>query len=593
MFILFILPPNPRDVTYITGDGGEDEEDEHDTDMTLPSPAIKVINDRIHSGEIHPPTEPRNLHEALADPTYGPLWRAAYESEYLKLVKQNCFLPTPRKEATNVLPCVMAFAIKKKHGKIEKFKVRICAGGHRQKAGLDYTEVHSPSLGQESVRAIIAFAARYGFHIDQLDVVGAYPHADIDTQVYMELPDSEDGFPHHHNRQKTVMRLTKALYGLKQAGRLFHEYLSGVLTKQGFQPLRSDPCIFRHKEHMIIIGTYVDDMLILWKNKEECSRIKEMLKGDLTLEDQGSISWFLGMKIENLPGGGYAISQEDYVDALAKEFELEDGSERISPLAPGTTLHAADLEELQGHEHSSWAEKTPFQSLAGALLWAARCTRPDIYLAVSLLCRHLTSYTKQHYRCLRRIGEYLYQTKELRLEFHGKLPLKIETYADAAYADDPVSRKSTSGHIIYWGGMPVEFKASKQRVVAMSTTEAEYIEAAEACKSTRASHMLLTELESCLPEDTPDLGNTQVPILYQDNQAAIHIMNNQVNSARSKHIDVRYHYIKEQIRLGNIRSKFIGTDKQLADGFTKIQNVANFLRMRPDWMGRLSQNEKH
>jgi hypothetical protein len=126
----------------------------------------------------------------------------------------------------------------------------------------------------------------------------------------------------------------------------------------------------------------------------------------------------------------------------------------------------------------------------------------------------------------------------------------------------------------------------------MSTTEAEYIEAAEACKSTRASHMLLTELESCLPEDTPDLGNTQVPILYQDNQAAIHIMNNQVNSARSKHIDVRYHYIKEQIRLGNIRSKFIGTDKQLADGFTKIQNVANFLRMRPDWMGRLSQNEK-
>ena len=294
------------------------------------------------------------------------------------------------------------------------------------------------------------------------------------------------------------------------------------------------------------------------------------------------------MKIECLPEGGYTLSQKDYIEALAKEFDLHNAKERTTPLAPGIVLRPIDPAELQDPDYREWAANTPFQSLAGALLWAARCTRPDIYLSVSLLSRYLTAYGRAHYKYLKRIGEYLYQTRDLKLEFHGNLPLRIETYADAAYADDPITRKSTSGHIVYWGGMPVEFKASKQRVVALSTTEAEYIEAAEACKSTRANFMLLEELESHLPEDTPDLGYLQVPILYQDNQAAIHIMNNEVNSARSKHIDVRFHYIREQIRHGKIRTAFITSDKQLADGFTKIQNVALFLQMRPDWLGRLS-----
>ena len=582
-----LIIPDEVDMTFITRDGAESDVD---TDITSLSPAMKVTNQKLKMGDIPFPKEPKSLAQALDDPDYNPHWRAAYESEYLKLLKQDCFRPVPRHTANNVLPCVTAFTIKRKNGNINKFKVRICAGGHRQKAGVDYTEVHSPSLGQESVRALLAYAARYKYKIDQLDIIGAYPHADIDGEVFMELPESVDGFPHNHNRRTTVMKILKALYGLKQAGRLFHQYLRGVLIKHGFSPLASDPCIFIHNKTDIIIGVYVDDMLMLWKISAENEQIKKLLEEELALEDIGLISWFLGMKVECLPEGGYTLSQKNFIEALAKEFDLHNGKERATPLAPGTTLHAADPAELQDPGYREWAANTPFQSLAGALLWAARCTRPDIYLSVSLLCRHMTAYGKTHYKYLRRIGEYLYQTRDLKLEFHGNLPLRIETYADAAYADDPITRKSTSGHIVFWGGMPVEFKASKQRVIALSTTEAEYIEAAEACKSTRANHMLLMELESNLPEDTPDLGNTQVPTLYQDNQAAIHIMNNEVNSARSKHIDIRFHYIREQIRLGNIIARYISTDRQLADGFTKIQQVALFLSMRPSWMGGLAAN---
>jgi hypothetical protein len=478
---------------------------------------------------------------------------------------------------TGVVPvaCRWVFTIKTdQEGRIERFKARLVAKGFTQRQGIDYEEVFAPVGKQSTLRAFLAVGAARDHDIHQLDVTAAFLNGALEEEIYMQQP---PGF--QQGGAGMVWRLHKAVYGLKQASRAWYATLSAQLGELGFKVSAADAGLFiisgdggagvpdsASSGGDVLLCVHVDDMLVAGAG-EQLSQVKEGLGSVFKLKDKGEVIFHLGMEVtRDRAARTIRLTQVKYTAELMERFEMRDARTAAVPLGVSSRLTKGGGTPLDPAT-SRYAE------LVGALLYLASCTRPDISYAVGVLSRFMGAPTKEHWTAAQQVLRYVAGTAEMGLRYggaDGASALSLTGFADADFAGDLDSRRSTTGFLFMLNGAPVSWRSKCQPTVATSTSEAEYMAAAAAIKEALWLKQLLPELGVSLA------SAVQIGV---DNQGAIKLLNGSA-AVRSKHIDVMHHFARERVARGEVALQYVPTGSMVADFLTKPLTGEKFVGLR-------------
>jgi hypothetical protein len=281
---------------------------------------------------------------------------------------------------------------------------------------------------------------------------------------------------------------------------------------------------------------------------------------------------------------------------MLKQFGMDNSTATLTPEEITTTKRIQQIEQEETYDNVQ-----QYQSMVGALLYAAMSTRPDIAHAVGMLSRHLSNPKPSHVIAAKRVMKYLRGTTNMGLTYKGSgniMQIKhgqhqyvhMEGYSDADWAGDATDRKSTTGYVVHVNGNVVSWGMKKQPTIALSTAEAEYMAISLTVQEILWIKQLLKEMmfqvyntsESIkrnMNQEVHQVSPHAVP-LWCDNQAAIAISNNDVHHQRTKHIDIRHHYVRDMVKRGEIVIAWIPTEKQIADVLTKALGSILYTRLR-------------
>ena len=489
-------------------------------------------------------------------------WKAATDAEIQGCLEQQVWRLVERTSLppnTNVIPVKWVFKIKTdENGAIAKYKARITPKGFRQKHGVDFFEVFANTGKYKSLRVLLSLAARFDMELRQLDVPQAFTQADLDETVYMEMPEG-------YTVPGMVCLLRKSLYGLKQAPRNWYLLVSAFIKEQlGFTACISDPCIFFKRSktgRLIVLFLFVDDMQVAFDKVDanEYEQLHTALKARFNITNLGESKFMLGMRItRDRRARTIQLDQELYITKALEKFGLQNcgRTERAPAVRDDTSASKG------GSVAGEPADLKLFQEKVGTLLYAAISTRPDIMFAVNLLAQRMQSPTTADAAACDRVFRFLASTKDHGLLFGREASegLRVSVYADADWGSDRYDRKSITGWVAMLGGDPVSWASKKQKVVAQSTCEAELYAEAAAINEAKWLAGLMQEL---------GLSTTDVPLIYGDSQSAQALTRNDIKSERTKHVDIKYHYVHDEVAHGRVQLKWIPTTEQVADILTK------------------------
>jgi hypothetical protein len=503
--------------------------------------------------------EPRTLAEAKRRPDW-PLWEKAIEEELSTLKAAGTWRMEEAPPGANIIGSKWVFKAKKDAaGNIARYKARLVAQGFSQIGGVDYDNTYAPVARLASSRAIIALANRLGLELHQIDIKGAYLNGVLnDNEVlYMQHP---PGYK-PSDAAARVLRLIKMLYGLKQAGRRWYQKLYSIFIALGFKRCSVDHAVFYkidvRKGEIIITAVHVDDCTIA----ATCLRLIEELKAGLRqhveVTDLGELHWMLGIEIKrDRDARTIHLSQRAYIDAILRRYHFDELKPLSTPMdvqirlsseqAPASAAECAQMRDV------------PYREAVGALNWAALATRPDIAFAVATVARFAANPGPAHWEAVKRIFRYLSGTRDLWLSY-GESKRALEGYADADGSMNE-DRRAISGYAFLIDGGAVLWSSKRQEIVSLSTTESEYVAATHGGKEAIWLRSLISEVFGPLKDATT---------LFSDNQAAIALTRDHQYHARTKHIDVRYHWIRWVVEQGAIKLIYCPTDDMVADVLTK------------------------
>jgi hypothetical protein len=442
-------------------------------------------------------------------------------------------------------------------GSIDRYKARLVARGDSQVAGTDYDELFAPVVRFDSLRLLLAISASRRWQPRQLDVKTAFLYGHLKEEIYMRLPERRkiDG---------KVCKLKRCLYGLKQSPREWYARLTNYLLPYGFAIAHFDPCVLIHNSGNLFIAIYVDDITIFGPNDDLTERIISALGTEFQVKDLGTLHWLLGIKID-FTDQAITLSQETYIDKVLDRFGMKDCNSVSTPLDVNVQLRAGPPE--QRIENISL-----YQQIIGSLMYAVTGTRPDLAYAVTHLSQFNSSPTLVHLQAAKRVLRYLKGTRSLKLTYRYGNDLYLEGFCDASYGNCLDTRRSFWGYLFQLGEATISWRSRRQRSVATSTTEAEYM-----ALSMTSKHYLWTmrALVELLHQDIP-------AAIRSDNTGAIDIAENHRLNDRSKHVDMHYHSIRELIESGQLTVIHIDGKNNLADICTKavVQAVRGHLCSR-------------
>lgn len=441
-----------------------------------------------------------------------------------------------------------------KHGQVERFKGRVVAKGYSQRYGIDYRETFSPVVRFNSIRTLLAYAVQKGMLIHQMDVVTAFLNGDLEEEIYMHQP---EGYMKTGGEgvDTLVCRLKKSIYGLKQSPRCWNQAFKKVVKTLKLEQIQADPCVFVKSSDAsveTILAVYVDDLIIMTITSEEMDQIKSRLSQNFKMKDMGSLHYCLGVSVEQSEDG-ISLSQEQYIGKLLKRFGLEEANTATTPMD-------LSVKQVADDGLSKPVDEVRYQSIVGSLLYAATATRPDIAQAVGTMSKFNSRPTEAHLTGVKRILRYLKGTSHLSLQYKRMGKPEVTGFSDADWAGDMDDRHSTTGNVFMMAGGPISWLSQKQQVVALSTAEAEYIALSSASQEAIWLQQFLKDIGA----------NCAQPLtIMEDNQGAIAMTKNPVGHKRTKHIDIRYHFVREQVQQGNLKIEYCSTKEMLADLFTK------------------------
>ena len=491
--------------------------------------------------------------EALASAEHDQ-WHAAILEELAAIREVGTWeLVNPNPSIQNIIGC--HFILQKKRGasgEVTCFKVWLVAQGFSQHEGIDFSETFAPVVKSTSLRILLAIWAEHGWRVRQMDIKSAYLNGTVSEDIYMRQPKGYE----EPGREQSLAKLKKGLYGLKQVGREWYATLHDFLIGLGFRRTHADHSVFvfERGHTIIILPVYVDDKLLAGNDDSTLDYIQKAIGSRFKTSDLGTVSWILGIRVRHdIAKGTLFIDQSQYLKNVLARFGMSECNPTIIPLPAGKLFLPADPDA-----HAS-VSSYPYLEVIGSLTYAAMGTRPDICAAVRALSPFAATFGPEHIDGLKHIMRYIRGSlnRGILYTMGGG---GLVGYTDADWANDTSNRRSVSGYSFLYAGGVVSWMSKQQSAAALSSTHAEYVAAAEAAKELVWLRRFLLEVRENVSGPTT---------LFIDNRAADLLARNPVNHAATKHIDVRYHFIRDCIGDGSINLSLIGSNDMTADIMTK------------------------
>ena len=505
---------------------------------------------------------PTTYQQAISSPR-GENWRKAMDEEMASLIENETYDLVELPEDRKIVNSKWVYTIKPGIEGEEKHKARFVARGFTQEKMVDYNETFSPTAKMTSLRAFLQVAASLSLIVHQMDVCTAFLNADIDYDIYVKQPEgyektTEDGKP-------LYCKLKKSLYGLKQSGRMWNHKINSFFINNGFTQSKVDSCIYTKHEgdKVIIILLWVDDILIASSCAQLLDQFKSLLKQSFKMKDLGLVKWFLGISFE-FNDNCISINQSKYIAKILERFQMSDAYPVSTPCDASfaNQIHA-ESEFLQ--------DPTLYRAIVGSLIYIMVATRPDLSYVVTKLSQFMSAPTKSHLSVAKRCLRYLKGTCEYGLNFSkSNENLKLIGFSDSDWGNSD-DCKSISGFCfqLQSNGPLISWKSKKQPVVALSSCEAEYVALTNTIQEGKFLKQLMMDLLN--------VHDFTVDIMV-DNQSAMKLAKNPVFHQRSKHINIKYHFIREEIFNKTVFIHYVPTCSNVADIFTKPVNCSKLKR---------------
>ena len=496
--------------------------------------------------------EPITLADALASPQSAE-WKSAWESEVASLKENGTWVLENLPAGRKAIGCRWIFKLKEDG----RYKARLVAKGYAQQPGIDYQETFALVAKFTTLRALLALAAENDWEIEGMDVKTAFLHSELAEEIYMEIPEGLRPEMGEGNSPELVCRLIKTIYGLKQSPRAWYGKINQFFEKNGFRRSEEDHSLYVHQQRSLIILLYVDDLVIAATSLDHISWAKSSLSASFDMTELGELKGFIGVEVvRDRARHSLKISQEAYIGRVLKDHGMDQCATVSTPVDPAVRLRKPGEGFL-----ATPSEKQRYQSAVGSLMYAMLGTRPDIAYAVGLVSSYSTNPSNEHWTAVKRIFRYLAGTKALGIVYGTSGICGGLTDSDWGGSND---RRSTSGYVFLLNGGAISWASRKQSVVALSSMEAEYMGITQAVKEVLWLRTLFRELGALQ-------HGKEISTIYSDSQGAIALAQNPGFHARSKHIDIQFHFVREHVNTetGSINLLYHPTNDMTADVLTK------------------------
>ena len=552
--------------------------------LKIPATAVKI---------------PSTRRAAMSDSEYASHWRRAEEEELQSIRAHGVYTLTPPPVGINIVGGKWVYNTKVKDGVVVRFKARYVARGFSQMLGVDYEETYSPVMKYKTLRLLLAIVAIYDLELELMDVITAYLNATLKEVVYMQQPEGYEVTNRTSGsaQETLVWRLLKAIYGLKQAGREWNRHFDEFIRSIGFIRCTVETCLYMKStrtHRFIYVCVYVDDIPAAFHadDREEWKSIKLKFEERFSIKFLGEASWLLNMRItRDRTKRILWLDQQEYTESMLEELGMQQCKAFSHPGTP-EELRKSHCPTDRSAEQLHMQRKIPYRRAVGLLTYLANTSRPDIAFSVNLVAQFAQNPGQIHWRAVVAILRYLSGTSDFALPFDGRLgEVKNEkkllaVYTDASWGGCKDTGRSTTGWLMLFGNCIIDWNCHKQATVALSSCEAEYMAIVAATTSVMWTIQLLQEMKLFQSStQSQHVHQSQsnlkfIPILLSDNKSAIAIAQNDVNHNRSKHINLKHHFIREQITAGTISLQWIGTQQQMADILTKTLPNHTFKRLQ-------------
>ena len=519
--------------------------------------------------------EPKNYNEAMTDINHKRDWKLVMNDE-MQSFKDNKIweLVNSVSKDRKVLTDKWVYRVKRKiNGKVIKYKTRWCVRDFEQVKDLDYYEIFSVVVKLISYKVIFVIAVANNWNIEQMNVKTAFFYGDINEEIYVKV------FYGYINNRKIYCRFRKALYGLKQSSRIWFNILATYLNEQSFLALNADQSVFSNGK--VIIAIYVDDLLIASSNSKLIQKAKKALHRRFQMINLGPLAYYLSIDVQrDRQQRAFYLNQKVYLKKVIRDH----GMWECNPMAIFMKFNIK-LTVVETDYVCFANEKHRYQSAVGSLMYAILETRSNIAYVVSVISWYASNSNKSHWKVIKRIFRYLRHSLDLRLTFIGAFQL-LKGYIDVDWTDNHDTRRSTSGYVFNLRNAVISWFSKRQSTVALSTYEAEYMSQTQATKEVIWLSKLLKELHSNVTNEIPALDAPTyclvTTIIYCNNQKAQALAKNSTSHARSKHIDIQHHFVKNKVQNNTLELRHVASNDQVADGLTKPLPKDKFLKFRRD-----------
>jgi hypothetical protein len=532
---------------------------------------------RIHRDQL--PAEPKRWKDLDRHP-FGTEFKKASREEVDSFIQRSCFGRAARASElidTEILPLMWVFTYKfDEDGYLYKFKARLVVRGDLQQ---NYGNTYAATLAAKIFRCLIALAAAFDLELYQYDVLNAFLNAEIDRATYVRCPEG------YESELGQLLELKRALYGLRDAPRLWYKHLTATLEKLGLQQVPGVPCLFSND--CLIVFFFVDDIVVAVasKNKDIYRQFDRQLRAAYDVRFLGELKWFLGIRIiRDRSQKKIWLMQDSFIDKVAAKYNIAQTS-RAYPAVPLVNGNIGPSTEEPDEQRTKL-----YQELVGSLAYISMYTRPDVAQTHFELSRYLQNPGQKHVGAAYHAWKYLIGQKRLAIGAHGDQSSRaiymgsslggagteplFYGASDAAFADDLPTRRSSQGYLFMLYGMPIDWKATLQRSVTKSTTEAELLALSTAASELQAWNRLFEHIK---------LNLEMTPTIFCDNLQTVGVVTKQEDKlfTRLRHVDVHQHWLRQEVAAGRVSVQWKPTNLMPADGLTKIlarQKHAEFVQ---------------
>ncbi|CAI5997015.1 unnamed protein product [Closterium sp. NIES-65] len=485
-------------------------------------------------------------------------------------------IPTPRSYAEAIEgPYSSQWQVKRPPGSPPVFKARYVARGFSQRQGVDYFQTFSPTPKMTSLWVLLLIAAQRDYELHSLDFSTAFLQGSLHEEIWLRGPPGFTGsFP-----PGTQWSLRRPVYGLRQAPCEWHDTLRTTLAALGFSPSTADPSLFLRTDTSLppfYILVYVDDLVFATADTAGLAHVKSELQKRHTCIDMGELRSYLGLQItRDRAQRTITLTQSHMVQQVLQRFDFTYSSPLATPLSTRNSLSALPSDV-------SVESSGPYPELVGCLMYLMTCTRPDLAYPLSILARYVVPgrHRPEHMAAAKRVLRYLCSTSGMGLVLGGRRPVVLTGHADASWADDQATQRSSQGYTFSLGSGSVSWQSTRSSSVLGSSCEAEIYAGAMAAQELRWLTYLLTDLGE--PPRSP-------LVLYVDNKAMLALCWEHRLEHRTKLIALRYFLAHEQQQRGQLRLAYVASEANTADIFTKAlppcdhQRFYTMLGLVPTW----------